>query len=297
MKRFLVRGCLHSFRSRALFAAVLALGLVMAASAGTASAAGAPMSNRAAVRIALEHLLVGWHHANHPLGRHASLGTGLNQVVSGNWSGYADDNSAGNTYSSVSGHWTEPAITGCKAHVLSAVVFWVGLDGFRNGTVEQDGTIAICPSGGSTVPIYATWWEMYPSNFIQFIGLNVRPGDKISASVVRTGTSYTLQVTDSTTQGNNFSTTQSCSAATCQNASAEWIAEAPSTSKGEVPLSNFGTWTLTNAAVTAGSSSGTIKNFPDDEITMEGPGGKVMAQPGPLNTPGNQFNDTWNASG
>jgi hypothetical protein len=295
MKHSLVHGRLHSFRSHVLLAAVAALGLVMAASAGTASAAGAPVGNRAALRTALEHLLAGWHPANHALGGHASLGTGLNQVASANWSGYADDNSAGNTYSSVSGHWTEPAVTGCKGHALSAVVFWVGLDGFSNGTVEQDGTIAYCP-GGSTPPIYATWWEMYPSNNIQFVGFGVLPGDKISASVVRTGTSYTLQVADSTTSGNNFSTTQSCSAATCQNASAEWIAEAPSTSKGEVPLANFGTWTLTNAAVAAGSTSGTIKNFPDDEITMEGPGGKVMAQPGPLNTPGNQFIDIWDAS-
>jgi len=63
-----------------------------------------------------------------------------------------------------------------------------------------------------------------------------------------------------------------------------------------VPLAIFGTWTLTNATVKAGSTAGTIKTFPDDEITMEDASHKVLAQPGPLNTTGNQFKVTWKAS-
>ena len=63
-----------------------------------------------------------------------------------------------------------------------------------------------------------------------------------------------------------------------------------------MPLATFGTWTLTNATVKAGSTAGTIKTFPDDEITMEDARHKVLAQPGPLNTTGNQFKVTRKAS-
>jgi len=180
---------------------VTALSLATLASAGTAAADRAPVNTRAAVRTAMAHLLAGWHPANHGLGGHTSLGKGLKHSVSGNWSGYADDNSTSKTYSSVTGHWTEPKITGCKATALSAAVFWMGIDGFANRTVEQAGSAAICPGGRQHDPVYATWWEMFPSNSIRFIGTTVKPGDKISASVVRSGTRYTLKVTDSTMRG------------------------------------------------------------------------------------------------
>ena len=223
-----------------------------------------------------------------------SRGPGLKQVTSQNWSGYADDNSTGKVYSEVSGKWKEPAIKGCtKSSPLTAVVFWVGLDGLTDGTVEQDGTAALCSSGS---PIkYYTWWEMYPSNNVQLVGSKVKPGDTISASVIRSGTSYKLSVTDSTTPGNSFSTTHKCAATTCKDQSAEWIAEAPSTSSGEVPLPNFGIWTLINATVKAGSTSGTIKTFPDNQITMKDTSPKNSAAPGPLNTKGNNFKDVWKA--
>ena len=291
-----MHGHLRSLRSRVLLAAVTALGLALLVSAGSASAARAPVNTRAAMRTALAHLPAGWHPANHALGRHTSLGTGLMQLTSTNWSGYADDNSKGNTYKSVTGHWTEPKITGCNANVLSAVIFFVGLDGLTSSTVEQAGSLALCPGGGSTVPVYATWWEMFPTNDVQFIGTTVKPGDNISASVVRAGTKYTLKVTDSTTAGNNFSTTQTCSATTCLKTSAEWIAEAPTNNGAQVPLAKFGAWTVKNATVKAGLKSGTIKTFPHDKIIMEDASSIVLAQPGALNTTGNQFKDTWKAS-
>jgi hypothetical protein len=50
--------------SRALLACVPALGLVLMASAGTATAAHAPVSTRAELRTTLEHLLAGWHPTN-----------------------------------------------------------------------------------------------------------------------------------------------------------------------------------------------------------------------------------------
>jgi hypothetical protein len=288
-----MHGRLHSFRARALLACVPAVGMVVMATAGTASASHAPVNRSATVRTELEHLLRGFRPTS--VGLHS---VGLKKLASQNWSGYVDTSTKAGTYTSLSGKWTEPKISGCKASTVSAAVFWVGIDGISSAdpTVEQDGTIAICPGGGSTTPEYGTWWEMYPSNDVQIVGGTVKPGDKITASVVRSGTKYTLKVTDSTTKGNSFSTKQTCSASTCKNESAEWIAERPGINGGLSTLPKFGTWTASSAAVKGGGKSGTIKSFSDDEVTMENTSHKVLAQPGALNSAGNSFKDVWKAS-
>ena len=110
--------------------------------------------------------------------------------------------------------------------------------------------------------------------------------------MVRAGTSYKISVTDSTTAGNSFSTTQPCGGATCANASAEWIAGAVGAGAGEMPLPHFSPWTLTNATVKSGTTSGTISTFPDDAITMELTSPDNDVKPGPLNTTGNKFKDS-----
>ena len=207
---------------------------------------------------------------------HAAGVKGLTQVESTNWSGYAD---TGSGFSTVTGSWTEPKAT-CSSRTESLAAFWVGIDGYSSDSVEQDGTLIECYRG--TAYNY-TWWEMYPTNDIQVVGESLQPGDSISASVVRSGTSYTLKVTDSTHTADSFTTTQTCS--DCANSSAEWIAEAPSGSSGVYPLTDFGTFTLSNATVTEGTTSGVISSFTDDEITMitssgrdRGPAGSAERQ-------------------
>jgi hypothetical protein len=285
--------------------AILAAGVTAAASvvAITASAAGAgthPSTAAAAARAARAALR--GMTANLPVTSQVVPGTrqraaGLTKIQYYNWSGYADDNSKKNTYKKVSGDWTQPAIT-CSSKELQVAVYWVGLDGFTNSTVEQDGTIAECYLGTA---FYYSWWEMYPTNFIQVVGSTVKPGDKIAGSVSVSGSNYTLKLTDSTTTGNNVSKTQACSpTVTCANASAEWIAETPSQARGYTPLPNFKTWALSSASVTSGATKGVIKSFPDDEITMVSAGGITSGQvfysldkPGALNTAGNGFSVTW----
>jgi hypothetical protein len=254
---------------------------------GTASAAHTPAHSQAALRLTVQRLLAHWHPTNHAI-------KGLKQVGSTNWSGYAD---TGSGFSSVAAKWTQPKISNCATGgALKAAVFWVGIDGFSSSSVEQGGTGAICGQG--TPLTYFTWWEMFPTNSIQAVGVTVKPGDKISASVVRSGTKYTIKVTDSTTAGNSFTKSATCQVSGgCKNSSAEWIGERPSTSSGPVPLPKFSTWTVTAATVKAGSKSGTIKSFPDDEITMfNKPGGHVLAKPSALNSAGNSFKDVWKAS-
>jgi hypothetical protein len=267
----------------------LFMGLGAAASASTTHlTSSSPSAQAAAVaKAAIKQLMIGQHSSIHRVSGYAPQIKGLTQVESTNWSGYAD---TGSSFSRVSGHWTEPSASCSRTTSLAA--FWVGIDGYSSSSVEQDGTLIECYLG--TAYQY-TWWEMYPTNDIQVVGETLAAGDSISASVVRSGSNYTLAVTDSTHSANSFSTTQSCSG--CANSSAEWIAEAPSGSAGVYPLAHFSTWTASSAAVTEGSTSGVISSFTDDEITMVGSvTGAVTAQPGSLNSSGNGFSVVWEGS-
>jgi hypothetical protein len=284
-------------------ACVPALGtLIGVAGPATASTAATPATHSspsaqaaAAARQQIRQLVIGEHGNNHLVSgqarAHATRGgvSALNQVTSTNWAGYADDSTGGHTYSKVTGNWTEPSASCTSTESLAA--FWIGIDGYTSGSVEQDGTLIECYQSHA---YYYSWWEMYPSNAIQVVGSSVSPGDAISTSVTKTGTSYKLTVTDSTHPANSFSTTQSCSS--CAASSAEWIAEAPSGSSGVEPLSNFHSWTASGATVTSGSTSGVISSFPDDELTMINNSGAVKAQPSALNGSGNGFSVTWERS-
>jgi Peptidase A4 family len=278
-------------RSRLLTFSITACvpAVALFAAAVPAANAASPSASAHAAMIArnfIRHLSIGQHGVDHRVSGDRVAISGLNQVQSTNWSGYADDNSSGNTYASVTASWTEP--TGSCTSTTSLAAFWVGIDGYSSDSVEQDGTLIECYLDTT---YYFTWWEMYPTNSIQVVGESLKPGDSISASVVRSGTSYTLKVTDSTHTANSFTKTETCSS--CANSSAEWIAEAPSGSSGVYPLTDFHTWTASSATVKSGSTSGVISTFPDDEITMIDSSDLVKAQPGALNGSGNGFTVTW----
>jgi Peptidase A4 family len=254
----------------------------MAAVARPSASAGAETLARAAI----EKLAIGQHPVNHPVGVVSPPGKlkGLTDVESTNWAGYAD---TGSSFSKVTAKWTEPSAT-CSSRTEQLAAFWVGIDGYSSDSVEQDGTLIECYEG--TAYQY-TWWEMYPTNDIQVVGETLAAGDAITSTVTRTGTSYTLTVTDATHSANSFTETESCSS--CDNTSVEWIAEAPSSSSSIYPLADFGSWTASGASVTEGSTSGVVSSFTDDEITMVDSSSRVKAQPGSLNSSGNSFSVTW----
>lgn len=222
--------------------------------------------------------------------------SGLTQVRYSNWGGYADSGT-NEKYTKVSSTFIQPALTCDKsASGYQITVFWDGIDGFNNGRVEQGGTEGYCHNGSG--PFYLTWWEEYPTNDIQDVGTTVKAGDKITVSVVRTGTKYTVKVTDATTPANTFSKSFSCAAATCPDASVEWVAEAPGDpSTGSLyPLVKFAKWTNSNSVVANAATTGNITSFPDDEITMVNNSNQVKAQPGPLNGAGTSFSVTYKRS-
>jgi hypothetical protein len=278
---------LPRFLRYSLVAALPALGLLIGALSAPAGASTHPSAEAQAAAMAkavIRQLTVG-HPTNIRVPGHSrSEVSGLTSVESTNWSGYAD---TGSSFSQVAASWSEPSAS-CSGRTTSLAAFWVGIDGYSSDSVEQDGTLIECYRGGT---YQFSWWEMYPTNAIQVVGESVAAGDSITASVVRSGSSYTLKVTDSTHSANSFSTTQSCSS--CANSSAEWIAEAPSSNSGVEPLAHFSTWNDANSSVTEGSTSGVISSFTDDEITMIDNSGAVKAQPSALNSGGNGFSVTW----
>ncbi|GDY28546.1 G1 family glutamic endopeptidase [Gandjariella thermophila] len=155
---------------------------------------------------------------------------GFNQD-GGNWSGYV---ATGSGFSSVSATWTEPAVTCNSTDDLFAP--WVGIDGYGSSTVEQTGVATDCSSGR---PVYQAWYEMYPASPVYYSN-PVSAGDVIHASVTRSGSTYTLTLSD-TSKGWTRTVNRSMRAA---NVSAEVIMESPTAA-----YPNFGKVTFTGATV------------------------------------------------
>jgi hypothetical protein len=245
----------------------------------------------------------------------AVMSSSNNSWYSTNWSGYAVTGSTGSV-TSVQGSWIVPTVSaGASKTTAYYSSFWVGIDGFNSGTVEQVGTDSDIK--GSTTSYYA-WYEFYPSPMYQITSLSILPGDAISASVTYSGSSgssgrgsfgrqsstFTVTITDGRT-GRSFTTTGTVSNAA--RSSAEWIAEAPSSSRGVLPLANFGTvnFGFDNTAVagtcsaTVSGGSGVIGSFGSavQTITMVTNRGVTKALPLSLSSDGTSFSVAWKSAG
>ena len=93
-------------------------------------------------------------------------------TISENWSGYAVTSTKKFNY--VSAEFVQPAVT-CPGVKKQYTSNWVGLDGFNDETVEQDGTFAYCGGPNWTTPKYEAWYEMYPAGSVGVF--KVKPGD------------------------------------------------------------------------------------------------------------------------
>jgi hypothetical protein len=245
--------------------AALAAGALTMTVASTATTVASGRSAHTAYRTPSVHFLaearlslLHYLRHNHPtmmLAPHTRVSVKNTKLESFNWSGYAKTSTTAQAFTAVSAKWTQPKVKCGIEDQMSAT--WVGLDGATNGTVEQDGTTGWCFRGRAT---YFTWFEMFPAGSVT-VGKSLKPGDKITASVTRSGTSYKLTVKDATHKGASFSKTKSCALATCTDESIEWIQERPAFSTtGIIPLANYGSW---KATAVAGAGSGTT-----DSITM-----------------------------
>jgi Peptidase A4 family len=289
----LLRYLIVSGSAAAMAGAVTLSGVTATTVAAPARAGHAPSARfLSEARRALVHYL----RHNHPQAMlvHTGRAHAIKSVTatgSFNWSGYADTATKAQTFTKVSGAWTTPSVT-CSAED-QITSNWVGLDGFNSSTVEQLGTISWCFQG---TPTYFTWYEMFPAGTVE-VGTALKPGDKISASVTRTGTSYALKLTDSTTSGNNISVTKTCALATCKDTSAEWVSERPSFSIGIVPQAHYNAFKLTSGAQTSSGKSGTIGTGPGvNAITMIDATQTYNLNTVSALTGGNSFSTTWKNS-
>ena len=96
-------------------------------------------------------------------------------------------------FATATASWTEPSASCNSTNDLFAPS--VGIDSDGSATVEQAGVAADCSSGS---PVYQAWYEMYPAAPVYYRN-PVSAKDKITATVVRTGTStYRLDISDTT---------------------------------------------------------------------------------------------------
>jgi hypothetical protein len=194
----------------------------------------------------------------------AAGSTSHQPTIATNWSGYAVTTKPSEPFTYVHSTFIQPKLT-CNGTAQEVTSNWVGLDGFDNDTVEQDGTGAVCRRPNYETPSYYAWIEMYPANTVRTFP--VSPGDQISASVqYRTGGLFDLTIADLTSHVSR-SVIASCSS--CARASAEWIVERPAfcTSATKcylTELANFGETKMSdNVAAVAGGSSEPVSSFPN----------------------------------
>lgn len=148
--------------------------------------------------------------ANHVI---THLGHTKSVSQSSNWSGYAKTG----TFTSVSGHWTVPTVSGSGSHFSSQ---WAGIDGFNNSNLIQTGTEADVVNGRAS---YDAWWEILPAAETVITGMTIHPGDSMTATITKvSGTTWNITLTDNTS-GVTFNSNKTYRGA---GTSAEWIEEA-----------------------------------------------------------------------
>ena len=226
-------------------------------------------------------------------------------TTSTNWAGYVATAGTNQTFTSVLGSWQVPAVTAPPSGSgTDYSAFWVGLDGWNDGTVEQLGTSSVSTAGGGSY--YYAWYEMFPQYSIPIISMPVTPGDWMTASVTYEGGAKFRLTMQDTTNGSLFSIDQTSTfdqgqfATSDLRTSAEWIAESPGIgASGTISsLANFGTVTFTGAAATAytagatTTTTGTISSFTNSAIQLVSGVGGLGATPSPLTSDGNQFTVT-----
>ncbi len=224
---------------------------------------------------------------------YAGRGTGP-AFTSRNWDGYVTyDSNEGKDFDAVQATWTQPTVTCPKASAWT--VFWVGLDGWFDSTVEQGGTSAQCIDG---IPQYMAWWEMYPTNAIT-TAFSVSPGDKISASVVYESAAKKFEITVmDLTSGKHLSKDKTCaSSLTCERSSADVITEDVGHfgSGTFFPLADYGTMKYNDVSATdlKGHVGGISDPKWSEGLVTEQSGGVTYATVSGLSSSGNGFKTTW----
>jgi hypothetical protein len=261
-------------RSAAVVAAACAV-LAMSGAGASASATTTATATAAARPVTRGTLRPAVHL---PRGR-VSSPQGIPVEDTTNWSGYVATPKTGHSakFRHVAASYSVPSVN-CAATRYAFSYHWVGLDGWTDSTVEQDGIGSFCVSGS---PVYFAWYEMFPAaNVFEFY---VKPGDAITSDVGVSGTTYTLKLTDQTT-GQGFDVAETC-AAGCHDSSAEVITEgytsAPYQGTADFAEEHYDTARVTNGGGTAGGLTDSDWNTVEP-VALGATTGDMDTQPGPL---------------
>lgn len=150
-------------------AAVMASAALAAGGAATASASTTPHAHQGGGRRLA---------APAPRGVTPAATRGAKKLFSSNWSGYAQSTSSRGTFTAAREFWTVPTVKTGSGKQFSAD--WVGIDGFSNSKLVQDGTEA--DNVGGTA-VYRAWTEILPAPEVVISGLAIHPGDRIEGLV------------------------------------------------------------------------------------------------------------------
>ena len=199
--------------------------------------------------------------------------------TSSNWSGYA---ASGNNFTSVTGTWTVPTVSG---QISGADATWVGIGGIDTRDLIQAGTQATV-NGGSVE--YDAWIEMLPASS-RPVSLTVNPGDSVTVTITqKSGNNWAIDMTNNTTGGRYNTTVQY----TSTNSSAEWVQEAPSVGRGTIPLDDFGTLTFTGATAVRDGHTMDLNALGAQAITMINGSRQPLATPSVIGGDGTSFSVT-----
>jgi len=199
--------------------------------------------------------------------------------TSSNWSGYV---ATGGKFTSVTGTWIVPTVTGGTA---GADATWVGIGGIDTRDLIQAGTQATV-NGGDVE--YEAWIEMLPASS-RPVFVTVNAGDSVTVTVTQKSAGEWTIFIKNNTNGGKYSTTVQY---TSSNASAEWVQEAPSAGRGTIPLDDFGTLEFSGAtAVRDGTTLG-LTDLGAQAITMINGLRQPLASPSVVGADGQSFTVT-----
>jgi hypothetical protein len=205
------------------------------------------------------------------------------------FAGYLDTAPMGESFTAASADWIVPAVT-CAIPYSTFAAQWPGVG--ENTSVVQDGTIEGC--AGLAVASDAAWYELVGDAAVNNGGqvelpidqYPVAAGDHFAASVSLANSVWTLSMTDST-QGWTFSITEPDTTPPLDETVAQVFTES-----SPAGVANFGTTTFTDATATLNGHSGPLGSF-YPVAQAEYTGSTPLDVPGPLDSTGESFTDTW----
>jgi hypothetical protein len=226
-----------------------------------------------------------------------------NEAASFNWSGAVHTDSAKkygkSSYDYVYSYVTVPTAqqaTGKCTGGWDYASAWVGIDGWANNDVLQDGIEfdAYC-KGKTKASFYSAWFEWFPFSEVRIGGFPIKPGQKFFIEIWSTtatlGHAYIVNENEKKAVQVNFTAPKGTKLI---GSSAEWITERPGVNGGLATLTNYGSQTYSDVhgETFGGTAIDAADSFP---VVMLDNNRKVISVPTLLSATSFKVQDTGSA--